>query len=154
MKSKYYSDERHDEVQETSSIDSNTSSSIADDQYGSKDDSAKGGSDPYVADDEYVAVSTWIYGCILHVALYSLHLLLAWSKRVWKTSIEETFLRTSLAWSKPDRTCTACPKMKPGDASYHFVQPPKHVAEAMERMRSTNIIGRRVISSSLLQVVV
>ena len=63
--------------------------------------------------------------------------------RVCKTSsIKETLLRTSLAWSTKitdRRTGNASMRMKPGDASYQFVQPPKHVAEAMERLRSTQI---------------
>jgi len=138
VKSKYYSDERHEDVRETSSIDSDTSSSVANDEYGCEDDSVSGGSDPCVAENVDVAVSTWIYGFILHIALYPLYLLSTWSNRVCKTSMKETLLRTSLAWSKPtDRTGTASTKMKPGDDRYQFVQPPKHVAEAMERLRST-----------------
>jgi hypothetical protein len=109
VKSKYYSDdERHeDDVRGTSSIDSDDASSsvAADDEYdGSEDDPVNGGgADPCVAaeeDDDDVAVSTWIYGCILRIALYSIHLLTTWSNRVCKTSsIKETLLRTSLAWS-------------------------------------------------------
>jgi hypothetical protein len=84
VKSKYYSDdERHeDDVRGTSSIDSDDASSsvAADDEYdGSEDDPVNGGgADPCVAaeeDDDDVAVSTWIFECILRIALYSLHLL-------------------------------------------------------------------------------
>ena len=152
VKSKYYSDdERHeDDERGTSSIDSDDASSsvAADDEYdGSEDDPVNGGgADPCVAaeeDDDDVAVSTWIYGCILRIALYSIHLLTTWSNRVCKTSsIKKTLLRTSLAWSTKitdGRTGNASMRMKPGDASYQFVQPPKHVAEAMERLRSTQL---------------
>jgi ankyrin repeat protein len=133
VKRKYYSDERHENVRGTSSIDSDTSSSVADDEYESEDDSVNGGADPYVAEE---AVSTWIYGCILHIALYSLHLLSTWSNRVCRTSIKESFFRSLLRSKHTDMTGTVSTKVKPGDAN-QFVQPPKHVAEAMERLRST-----------------
>jgi ankyrin repeat protein len=108
VKSKYYrDDERHeDNVRGTSSIDSDYASlSVAayGEYDGSEDDPVNGGgANPCVAaeDDDDVAVSTWIYGCILRIALYSIHLLTTWSNRVCKTSsIKETLLRTSLAWS-------------------------------------------------------
>ena len=112
VKSKYYDNEKIEEERE-SSIASSTISDV-DGKYEIESEGDSSSRKTECAN--CVANRTWLFQCLeflLRVVLYLLHALLTWSKQPKK-------------------------KVKPGDSNYLFVQPPDHVAEAMERLIRNN----------------
>mmetsp|Transcript_14887 Transcript_14887/g.32095 ORF Transcript_14887/g.32095 Transcript_14887/m.32095 type:complete len:562 (+) Transcript_14887:172-1857(+) len=109
VKNKYYTNDKIEEERESS-----IASSILSDADGKYESESNASSEIEGANDS--SNRTWLFKCfevILRVVLYLLHTLLTWSKQ---------------------RKLNA----KLGDSSYQFVQPPDHVAKAMEMFILSN----------------
>lgn len=139
IKSKYISDAQVDKVVESSSIHSYSTSSssaaAADDEYESDVDSLNG-SDPYVIEEDSISLVLRLF---LHIGFYFRHVLFTWSMRIYNLSIG----KSSTSTTEGDGSHMECTPQRsnraPGDPSSGFVQPPAHVAEAMEKLRLSRL---------------
>ena len=147
IKSKYISDAQVDKVVESSSTHSYSTSSssaaaAADDEYESDVDSLNG-SDPYVIEEDSISLVLRLF---LHIGFYFRHVLFTWSMRIYNLSkrSRNAFDKCSKSTTEGDgpqhMECTPIRSNRaPGDPSSGFVQPPAHVAEAMEKLRLSRL---------------
>lgn len=133
------SDAQVDKVVKSSSTHSySTSSSAAaaatDDEYESDVDSLNG-SDPYVIEDDSISLVLRLF---LHIVFYFRHVSFTWSMRIYNLSIDKSSTSTTEG-DGSHMECTPQRSIAPGDPSSGFVQPPAHVADAMEKLRLSRL---------------
>ena len=146
IKSKYVSDEQKiDKVVKSSSIhfhSPSSSAAAADDEYESDVDSLNGSDPDVVIDEDTISLVMRIF---LHVVFYFRHVLLTWSIRIYNLSkrSRDAFDKCSTSTTEGDGSHMECTPIRsnraPGDPSCGFVQPPAHVAEAMEKLRLSRL---------------
>lgn len=143
MKSKYVGDEQKVESSSTHSNSTSSSALAADDEYESDDIDSLNGSDPFVViDEDSISLAMRMF---LHVVFYFCHLLLTWSMRIYNLSkrSRNAFVKCSKSTTEGDGLHMECAPIRsnrsPGDPGTVFVQPPAHVAEAMEKLRLSRL---------------
>lgn len=143
VKSKYVGDEQKVESSSTHSNSTSSSALAADDEYESDDIDSLNGSDPFVViDEDSISLAMRMF---LHVVFYFCHLLLTWSMRIYNLSkrSRNAFVKCSKSTTEGDGLHMECTPIRsnrsPGDPGTVFVQPPAHVAEAMEKLRLSRL---------------